>query len=207
MPLTNIEEAGRDLVLADGQKFDFDGVLLQAFRVVRNLVLRAAVRFPGEAATYGSSVSQHEEPFKDDAYAKMAMAFHAIRHDHFDVCDFSWRLTVAGIRAHLLLHGMGPLMRRGDALASWTGEPAERLDLTPMILVTHPEGPHLGMDLERRKFLKNVLVPFERDGLSVTFVPEKPDAWTYSVYAGFPHAVFGAGEGRLRIAVRNGGEP
>ncbi len=184
-------------LVAEGLKFDLGKVLETSLPALRVLIRRTGMRFPGQGPTTFQAEEDEAPRLLDDAgWEEIEEMFRESKREAYDVADFFYTVFFGPFAAHLYLLGFEALHGPHVNCVTSYGQNWEDLDTSPLILIRMRDGAECPIDDESLVFLRRTLEPLREKG--VTFEP-----WTrlelHFFGLHFPHAAFGAGDGRIRI--------
>lgn len=194
--ISKLRELDSRTLTAIGPKFDLEKVLETGQRVLKTLFGRASMRFPDQLPATLETEPGMSAEFDDVALELLAETFRQIHRDAYDAADLSVCLSFGPYLATWSPLGMSALYGPIGNCVTIFEEPWEDLLTTPMIMLHRRDAPFTAMGRAATKFLVETLRS-EPYGTAVDFLPDDIDA--EAVVITFPHATFGAGEGRIRI--------
>ena len=196
--IKDIRRLDDDRVAAEGPRFDLRRVLETMWELLERFTREQRKVEPG---CFASLQVGHDGPtFLIDEIAKFRfLASLPLIGLRYDADGYQCQAEIGSYR--LLLHPFGadPLFVTGEEYHTIDGGPAEGYDPTPLIAVVNrgSRGDYC-LDLRQRIFVTERFAAFATRGVSFPTVLGEglvpPMAHVH-----FPHEVFGAGVGRIRI--------
>jgi hypothetical protein len=208
--ISKLREIDDDTVGALGPRFDLPKVATTALGILRTLMRRAEMRFPGgDPPTFAFSFDDEPRPFDDEAAGVIAGAFDECKRLSYDVTLFGCEVRFGPFMADLYLLGFdclhGPV---GNCVTEYDLD-WNQLDPTPLMLVMMRQGMIDAIVGTPRDFLQKTLETLMASGIELE--THDSDGDDLAIGIRFPHAAFGDGQGPLRICrylhrVREDGE-
>ncbi len=197
--ITNLRYENSETALADGPMFDLLKVLDAAEAFVRGLVGDVlAAKAEANAFLRASGNQDRRWTYGDESFKRMRRTFHLWAQElDADSCSVTVTADVFLLRLYLL--GSEGL----DALRGWpptldTGASWEELDPTPLIQIMPSVGRTPTFGPEGDRYAQELVARHVPPG--ATFERFAPGA-NRVLTVRFPHEVFGAGHGSLRIGL------
>lgn len=196
--ISKLREIDEDAVEAVGPRFDLPKVLAAEFGILRTLMNRAEMRFPGgDSPTFAFPDDDEPRPFDDDSFDAIAGVFEECKRVRYDATLYSCEVQFGPFMADLYPFGFdclhGPV---GNCLTDheldWS-----RLDPTPGMLVMMRMGMIDAIVGTPREFLVKTLETYMKDGVTLDSYDIDGDDVAFMVR--FPHETFGDGIGPIRI--------
>lgn len=184
-------------MVAEGLKFDLEKVMEASLPALRVLIRRTAMRFPGSGLpTFQAEENETARLLDEAGWDEIEEMFRESKREAYDVADFFYTVYFGPFAAHLYLLGFEALHGPHINCMTSYGLSWEDLDTSPVILIRMRDGAECPIDDASLKFLKSMLESLREKG--VAFEPWKRlDLHFFGLR--FPHAVFGAGDGCIRI--------
>ncbi len=208
--ISKLREIDDDTVRALGPRFDLQKVAAAAWSILRTLMLRAEMRFPGsDPPTFAFPDDDAPRPFEDGSFDLIAGVFAECKRGKYDVTLFGCEVHFGPFMADLYLLGFdclhGPV---GNCVTEYDLD-WNQLDPTPLMLVMMRQGMIDAIVGTPRDFLQKTLETFMTSGIELE--THDSDGDDLAIAVRFPHAAFGDGQGPLRICrylhrVREDGE-
>lgn len=207
--ISKLRELDDDAVEAVGPRFDLPKVLTTVIGILRTLMNRAEMRFPGGDPPIYAFADDEPLPFDDESSDAIAGVFEECKRVRYDVTLYSCEVQFGPFMADLYplgfdcLHGpVGNCLTDHDL--DWS-----QLDPTPVMIVMMRMGMIDAIVGTPRDFLVKTLETYMKAGVTLDSYDIDGDDVAFIVR--FPHEVFGDGVGKIRICrylrkVREDGE-
>lgn len=194
--ISKLRECDAQTLTAQGPKYDLEKVLEAGRGILKMLVGRSAMRFPDAPPGEIELEPGASGAIDDQGLELLSRLYLETRRDAYDAADLSVHLSFGPYLATWSPLGISALYGPLGNCVTIFEEPWEDLDATPTLFIHARDAPFTPMGRAATRFLAETLRS-EPHGTTVDFIPDEFDAGTVAVR--FPHAVFGAGEGRIRI--------
>lgn len=194
--ISKLQEEGQRTLTAIGPKFDLEKVIAAGRSILQMLIGRAAMRFPDAPR---SVIELSEEVATELDAVAMAMLedmFRGVHLESYDAADLCVYLSFGPYLATWAPLGFSALYGPIGNCLTIFDQNWEDLDVTPTIFVHSRAKPFERMGRKETKFLAETLRA-DLHGTEIDFIVDDIDAETVAIR--FPHPVFGAGTGRIRI--------